>query len=234
VSGTLWLTSYPPGTDPRTAAGAAREVSVTGRPLGAPVRLPAGHLIEQGTSRGLLLAPAGPRAGTKADELWDPAAARVSRTFDGVITASATRIAWAPPCATRCRIQVLDLATGRQVAAALPAASSVASGALSPEGGFLVIQLSFGDNTANGARAVQLEQVSLATGRLTAVPQTWVSSGALVGFGWAAGGDSLVAEFSFPTKVQLASWRPGASRLAIAALRPRHSPAALVFGQSIP
>jgi hypothetical protein len=233
VPGTLWLTSYPPDADPRTAAGVAREVSVTGRPIGAPVRLPAGYLVEQGTSRGLLLAPAGPRAGRTADELWDPAAARVSRTFDAVITASATRIAWVPPCATRCRIQVLNLATGRQVPAALPAASSVANAAFSPDGGFLVIQVSFGDNTANGARAVQLEQVSLATGRLTAVPQTWVSSDALVGFGWAAGGD-LVAEFSFPTKVQLASWRPGASRLAIAALRPRHSPAALVLGQPIP
>jgi hypothetical protein len=58
VPGTLWLTSYPPDADPRTAAGFAREVSVTGRPIGAPVRLPAGYLIEQGTSRGLLLAPA--------------------------------------------------------------------------------------------------------------------------------------------------------------------------------
>ena len=34
-----------------------------------------------------------------------------------------------------------------------------------------------------------------------------------------------------PKPVQLASWRPGASRLAIAALRPRHSPASLVIGQ---
>ena len=90
--------------------------------------------------------------------------------------------------------------------------------------------MSFSDNTANGARAVQLEQVSLASGRLTAVPQTWVSSDALVGFGWAAGSGGLVAEFSFPAKVQLASWRPGASRLAIVALRPQHSPAALVIG----
>jgi len=89
----------------------------------------------------------------------------------------------------------------------------------------------FSDNTANGARAVQLERVSLASGRLTAVPQTWVSSDALVGFGWPAGSDSLVAEFSFTTKVQLASWRPGASRLAVVVLRPQHSPASLVIGQ---
>ena len=103
-----------------------------------------------------------------------------------------------------------------------------------PDGSLLVVQVSFSDNTANGARAVQLEQVSLASGHLTAVPQTWVSSNAFVGFGWAAGSGGLVAEFSFTTKVQLASWRPGATRLAIVALRPPHSPAPLVIGPRAP
>jgi hypothetical protein len=234
VPGTLWLTSYPPGADPRTAAGVAREVGITGRRLGTQVRLPAGYLIEQGTSRGLLLAPADRRAGTTADKLWDPAGRLANRVFDGVMAASATQIAWVPPCVARCRIQVLNLATGRQTSAGLPAASSVARAAFSPDGSLLVVQVSFSDNTANGARAVQLEQVSLASGHLTAVPQTWVSSAALVGFGWAAGSGGLVAEFSFTTKVQLASWRPGASRLAIVALTPRHSPAALVIGQRAP
>ena len=232
VPGTLWLTSYPPGTDARTAAGVAREVSIAGRPLGAQLRLPAGYLIKQGTSRSLLLAPAGSRAGTTADKLWDPVTPQASRTFDGVIAASATQIAWAPPCAVRCRIQVLNLTTGAQTPAELPAASSVARAAFSPDGSLLVVQVGFSDNTANGARAVQLEQVSLASGHLTAVPQTWVSSDALVGFGWAGG--ILVAEFSFTTKRQLASWRPGASRLAIVAFRPQHSPAALVIGQDVP
>ena len=234
VPGTLWLTSYPPDADPRTAAGVAREVSIAGRQLGPQFRLPTGYLIEQGTSRGLLLAPVAPQAGTMADKLWDPAAPQASRTFDGVIAASATQIAWAPPCVARCRMQVLNLATGRRASVELPAASSVANAAFSPDGSFLVIQVSFSDNAANGARAVQLERVSLASGRLTAVPQTWVSSDALVGFGWPAGSDSLVAEFSFTTKVQLASWRPGASRLAIAVLRPQHSPASLVIGQHAP
>ena len=66
------------------------------------------------------------------------------------------------------------------------------------------------------------------------MPQTWVSSSALVGFGWAGGGDSLVAELSFTTKVQLASWHPGASRLAITTPGPQHSPASLVIGQYAP
>jgi hypothetical protein len=234
VPGTLWLTSYPPAADPRTAAGLAREVSTAGRPLGPQVRLPAGYLIEQGTSRGLLLAPAVSQAGTMTGKLWDPAAPRASRTFDTVIAASATQIAWAPPCAARCRIEVLNLATGRQASAGLPAASSVASAAFSPDGSYLVIQVNFSDNAAAGAQAAQLERVSPASGRLTAVPQTWVSDDALVGFGWPASSDSLVAEFSFTTKVQLASWRPGTSRLAIVAFRPPLSAASLVIGQHAP
>ena len=231
AAGTLWLTSYPPGADPRTTAGAAREVSSAGRPAGSQVTLPAGYLIERGTERGLLLAPVAREPGTIADKLWDPAAPQLGRTFTGVIAASATQVAWVPPCVARCRLQVLNLATGRPETVGLPAASSVANAAFSPDGSLLAVELSFSNNSADGAQPVQLELVSMASGRLTAVPQTWVSSSALVGFGWAAGGDSLVAELSFTTKVQLASWRPGASRLAIAALRPQHSPASLVIGQ---
>ncbi len=234
AAGTLWLTSYPPDADPLTAAGTAWEVSIAGRPLGPQFRLPAGYLIEQGTSRGLLLAPVALGTGTLADKLWDPAAPQASRTFDGVIAASATHIAWAPACVARCRVQVLNLATGRTVSAELPAASSVANAAFSPDGSLLAVQVGFSDNAADGALAVQLELVSLASGRLTTVPHTWVSSDALVGFGWPAGGDSLVAEFSFTTTVQLASWRPGASRVAIALLTPQHSPASLVIGHRVP
>jgi len=110
-------------------------------------------------------------------------------------------------------------------------ASSVANAAFSPGGNLLAVQLTFSNNSADGAQAVQLELVSMPSGRLTAVPQTWVSSTALVGFGWPASSDSLVAELSFTTKVQLASWRPGASRLAIAMLRPQRTPVSLVIGQ---
>ena len=234
AAGALWLTSYPPNVDPRTAAGVAREVSIAGQAVGPQVRLPAGYLIEQGTGRGLLLAPVAQRPGAMADMLWDPAARQPSRTFDEVIAASASQIAWVPPCVARCRVQVLDLATSRQVSVELPAASSVARAAFSPDGSLLAIQVSFGDDVADGARAVQLELVSMASGRLAAVPQTWVSSDALFGFGWPAGSDSLVAELIFTTKVQLVSWRPGASRLAIAVLRPQHSPASLVIGPYAP
>jgi hypothetical protein len=229
TAGALWLTSYPPGADPRTAAGMAREVSIAGRPSGSQVTLPAGYLIEQGTGRGLLLAPVARRPGTTADKLWDPGAPHSGRAFEGVIAASAIQVAWVPPCAARCRVQVLNLATGRQETVKLPVASSVANAAFSPDGSLLAVELSVGNDSADGGQAVQLELVSMASGRLTTVPQTRVSSCALVGFGWPASGDSLVAELSFTTKVQLASWRPGARRLAIAVLGPQHSPASLVI-----
>ena len=183
TAGALWLTSYPSGADPRTAAGVAREVSITGRASGSQVSLPAGYLVEQGTDRGLLLAPVTQRSGTMGEELWDPAAPRSSRTFQGVIAASPTQVAWMPSCAARCRMQVLNLATGRQVSVELPAASSVTSAAFSPDGSLLAVELSFSSDSADGAQAVQLELVSAASGRLTPVPQTWVSSEALVGFG---------------------------------------------------
>jgi hypothetical protein len=232
--GALWLTSYPPDAEPRTAAGMAREVSITGRPLGPQLRLPAGYLIEQGTDRGLLLAPVAQDSGTMPDMLWDPAPPQPSRSLAGVIAASATEIAWAPPCAARCGVQVLNLATGRQVSVELPKASSAANAAFSPDGSLLAVQVSFSDDSDDGELAVQLELVSIASGRLTTVPQSWVSSNALIGFGWPASSETLVAELSFTTKVQLASWHPGASRLAVTTLRPQHSPASLVTGQDAP
>jgi hypothetical protein len=231
AAGALWLTSYPPHADPSTAAGTAREVSTAGAPLGPQLRLPAGYLIEQATDRGLLLAPVAPRPGTVADQLWDPAAPQASRTFDAVIAASTTQIAWTPPCAARCRVQVVNLATGRQVTADLPEGRSAASAAFSPDGRFLAVEVSFSDEADDGGQAVRLELVSTVSGRLTAVPTTSLSSDALISFGWPASSDSLVAELSFTTKVQLMSWRPGAARLAIAVLRPQQSPASLVIGQ---
>ncbi len=234
AAGALWLTSYPPGADPRTAVGTAREVSITGAPLGPQLRLPAGYLIEQATDRGLLLAPVAPRPGTMAYWLWDPAAPRASRTFDAVIAASTTQIAWTPPCATRCRVQVVNLATGRQVTAELPDGRSAANAAFSPDGRFLAVEVSFSNEADDGGQAVQLELVSTVSGRLTAVPGTSLSSDALISFGWPASSDSLVAELSFITKVQLTSWRPGAARLAVAVLTPRQSPASLVIGQDAP
>jgi hypothetical protein len=225
----VWLTSYAPGATMTTAAGTAREADAKGA-LTRPVRLPSGYAIAQGTDRGLLLAPVAQQPGAAAYKLWDPAAPQASQAFDGVLAASATEIAWTSRCTARCRVQTLDLATGKRTVVALPAGSSAASGAFSPDGGFLALQVSFGNTGDGGELAMQLEVAPTTSGRLTAVPGTWASSDALVSFGWPADGDSLVAEFSFPGKIQLASWHPGASRPAVTVIQPGRDQAALILG----
>jgi len=228
VPGAVWLTSYPPDADTGSAAGSAREVSVTGTPIGPAVSLPAGFVIDQATDRGLLLAPAVQHPGPPVYTLWDPTGSRASRTFAGVIAASANAIAWAPACDPVCRVQVLDLATGRRTIVTLP--GSAANAAFSPDGDLLAIELSFYNGGDDGALATQLDVASVASGRLAVVPGTWASSDAMVGFGWLAGGDSLIAELSFTTKVQVTSWRPGAARLTVAAVRPGQDSDSLVLG----
>jgi hypothetical protein len=184
-------------------------------------------VIYQATDRGLLLAPTVQRPGTPVYQLWNPADARAVPTFDAVIAASPTEIAWTPPCAATCGVQLLNLADGRQTAVKLPAGSSAAGGAFSPTGSLLALQVISGDD---GALAMRLEVASVSSGRLTAMPGTLVSSDALVGFGWPAAGDDLVAEFIFATKAQLASWHPGASRLAVTVIRPGQDQTRLVVG----
>ena len=227
----LWLTSYPVTAVMSTAAGTAREVSLAGVPLGAPVRLPAGYVISQATDRGLLLVPVSPQPGTTAYKLWDAAAPTASRTFDGVIAATATEIAWAANCALQCRIQVLNLSTGRQATVRLPAGTSAGSGAFSPSGDFLALQVNatgmVGDDGALGTR---LAVASMNGEQLTAVPGTFVSSDALIGFGWPADSDSLVAEFAFTTKTQLASWHPGATGPAVVVIPPGPDQVSLIVG----
>jgi hypothetical protein len=230
VPGAMWLTSYPPDVSLGRAAGIAQEVRVTGAPLHSQVRLPPGYAIDQATDGGLLLSPSVQRPGTTTDLLWDPSAPGAGRMFAAVIAASASRIAWAPRCATACRIHVLDLTTGRATLVGLPAGSSVDSAAFSPDGGFLALQVSAASGGDGGGTATQLEVAAAATGRLTMMPGTGTSSDALVGFGWPAESDRLVAEFSFTTRVQVASWRPGGTRLAVAILRPGQTSASIVVG----
>jgi hypothetical protein len=225
----VWLTSYALGVNMTSAAGTAREADATGA-LTRPVGLPPGYAIDQGTDRGLLLAPVSQQPGAAVSKLWDPSAPQASQAFDQVLAASPSEIAWTSRCTPKCSVQTLDLATGRHTVVALPAGSSATSGAFSPDGNFLALQVSFGNTGDGGELAMQLEVASVTSGRLTAVPGTWVSSDALVGFGWPTGGDSLVAEFSFTTKMQLASWRPGASRPAVAVIRPGRSQALLILG----
>ena len=122
---------------------------------------------------------------------------------------------------------MLDLATGRQTAVALPSGSSAAGASFSPDGRLLALQLSYG---LDGALAMRLDVATVASGQLTEVPHASVSSDALFAFGWPANGDSLVAEFTFMPTIQLASWHPGASGLAVSILKPGATQASLMVG----
>jgi hypothetical protein len=226
AAGTFWLTSYPLGANMTTAAGTAREVSAAGARTAA-VALPPGYAIDQGTVRGLLLTPFGAPAETTLSKLWDPATRRATRTFAQVLASGPGEIAWASGCAPRCSVEILNLVTDRHTVIEVPARNVVSSGLFSPDGGLLALQLSVGDSDAGGTK---LEVASVTSGRLTAVPGTWVSSDALVDYGWPDGDDNLVAEFSFTTKQQLTSWHPGARSPAVADVVPGPDQSSLILG----
>jgi hypothetical protein len=228
----VWLTTYRSARQGggRGYAGFAQEFSASGDPLSPRVKLPAGRAIDTATSRGLLLSPIAGRGPAQVDELWNPSTRRVTREFSTVIAANASQIAWTPRCARRCLVRVLDVVTGRITQIRLPSIGSAAMGAFNPDGSLLALAVSIGNGGNGGATAMQLEVASVPGGRLVVVPGTFASSDALSGFGWPAGDDRLVAELSFMTKVQVASWRPGSSRLAVAVVAPRQKPKDLVVG----
>ncbi|HEY5396634.1 MAG TPA: hypothetical protein VIL16_14685 [Trebonia sp.] len=224
----MWLTSYFPTANNASASGVAREVSTTGAQIGPSVSVPRGYIVDRATDRGLLLISASKQSGESVYTLWNPASAKATRTFDDVIAASPTEVAWTSRCnPTTCRVDVLDLASGRQTAVGLPSGSSPAGASFSPSGRLLALQLSY---SLDGDLAMRLDVATVATGQLTEVPRTSVSSDALFAFGWPVQTDSLVAEFTFMPTIQLASWHLGSSRLAVSVLKPGHTQASLIVG----
>lgn len=226
----LWLTSYRQGGYPGHAAVTAREVGADGRSLGPAVRLPAGYAIAGATGRGLLLAPAAPRGIRAALLLWNPGAGQVGRRFGAVLAVSARQIAWMPRCARRCVVKVADVVTGRVIAVRQQAGQVAISATFSPDGSYLAVQADPDFAGTGGGEATRLYIVSLRTGQVAAVPGTRASGGALVGFGWPDNTDTLVAELSFPAKVQLAAWHPGGARPEVVAVEPGQGAAGLVLG----
>ncbi len=223
----LWLTSYLPTAKTTTGAGVAREVSTTGAQLAPSVSLPTGSVIDQATDRGLLLISPSRQTGKWVYTLWNPASREPILAFHDVIAASATDVAWTSGCAPTCRVHVLDLVTGRETAVGLPAGGSAADGSFSPSGRLLALQLSYGPD---GGLVRQLDVASVATGRLTEVTRTYITNDTLVDFGWPTEGDNLVAEFAFMPTIQLASWHPGSSRVAVSVLKPGRTQASLIVG----
>ena len=230
TAGSVWLTSDRQGDDPGHAAITAREVGANGHSLGPAVRLPAGYAIDGATVRGLLLAPAVPRDGPAAFILWNPGAGQAGRRFGTVLAVSARHIAWLPRCARRCAVEVADTETGRVITVRQPTGQVAVSAMFSPDESYLAVQVGPDFASTASGEATQLDVVSLRTGQVAAVPGTRASGGALVAFGWPGDNDTLVAALSFPARVQLSAWHPGAPRSDVVALEPGPGAAALVLG----
>ena len=233
VTGQMWLTAYPPDANLGRTAGVAQAYDGSGAKVGAPVILPPGYAITQGTKHGLLLVSLSLSDHGNADRLWDPATGKVLRRFDGVLAVNATAVAYAPPCVETCPVHVFNVNSGRQVTVRMRPTDVPTSGVFSPDGRFLALQIGRGngDVSDGGASAVQLEVASPATGRAVAVPHIFVSSYALASFGWPGSRDDLVAEFSLNGAVQMASWDPVTrGNVAMADIKPTEDPAALVVG----
>lgn len=225
----IWLTRFPTAGDAARMPAIARQYTGTGIAVGPAVPLPAGYRIIRGTSHGLLLVSSNPAGHAITYRLWDPATGRVLRSFRGVVAASATEVAYEPPCQASCPVRVFNLSTGRVTVIGLPAASTVMAGKFSPDGRLLALEVS-ANNNAYGASAMRLEVASMPHGHLVVVPHTNVSSDALDGFGWPGDRDELVAEFSFIGQVQMTFWNPSAGRTAAAHVSPRQDPFGLVVG----
>ncbi|HUN37163.1 MAG TPA: hypothetical protein VMU95_34625 [Trebonia sp.] len=221
--GAVWLVSYRAGADMSTAAGSAQEVSVGGAALGPRLLLPPGYAISQGTRAGLLLVQEQAPASHFRYELWDPATRQVTRSFVNVIAASPTQIAWAPVCAGRCLVHVLDLVTGQAREIPLPGLATAGNGAFSPDGQMLALQLMAGSTATDQPATNQLIVARLATGQLTAVPGTTVGSGIGLAFGWQPASRQLIAAVTVTTQGQpewqIGKWQPGDARLSSALVR---------------
>ena len=230
TAGGLWRTDYQQGGGQPAAAGTAREVGAGGRPAGAALRLPAGYAVDGATGHGLLLAPVAPRRRPAAFLMWKPGARQADRRFATVLAVSARQVAWMPRCARQCVVKVADVVTGRVIAVRQQAGQEAVSATFSPDGNYLAVQVD-ADLAGTGSReSARLLVVSLRTGQVAAVPGTYARGGALVAFGWSGGTDILVAALSFPAKVELAAWHPGAAPPEVVALEPGQGAAGLVLG----
>jgi hypothetical protein len=216
TTGAVWLVSYPAGAVMPATAGTAQEFSVSGAALGPRRRLPRGYVIDQATAAGLLLAPELTRAGVARYQLWEPGTRRVSGSFPNVIAASPSEIAWMPACTARCTVHVLNLDGGAGRVIPLPARSQAYTGAFSPDGRLLALQVTARTAAGGRATASRLVVAVVASGRMTAVPGTTTGSGIGVDFGWQASTGWLVADVGLQDAWQVAVWRPGDARLYVA------------------
>jgi hypothetical protein len=206
-AGAVWLVTQPPATAENAGSARAQLITTAGRPLGPRYTLPAGYLVSRGVGSYLLLSTTQNRF-----SLWDPRTGRVVRRFDNVIAAGPEQIAWSQACRT-CRVQVLNLSTGKTVTTPIPGGQpSMLTTAISDDGTLLAVQLPRGN----------ISVVDTSSGVLTVIPGTALSNATWQNFGWLNGGHQLIVTAgpnTQPGPAQVASWQPGDARLRIVTIR---------------
>lgn len=210
-AGAVWLVTHPPSIAKPGGSARAQLVSTAGRLLGPRYTLPAGYLLSRGVGRYLLLTQS---IYQNRFELWDPRTGRVARRFDNVIAAGPEQIAWSPGC-RGCRVQVLNVPTGKTVTAPVHVGQPAALNAtISDDGQLLAMQLPDG----------KLSVLDTSSGVLTVIPGTTLSDAAWQHFGWLDGGHRLIViagPYKQPGPAQVAYWQPGDAQLRIATI---HNP----------
>ncbi len=226
VAGAVWLTYHP-----RHGPSRAQLTGLDGRPIGAPVTLPAGKsAVMAGVGSYLLLSPLGDLVPGTRERLWDPASRRVIRTFGQVDAIGPEQIAWGGAC-VGCPVHVLDVRTGATFSIAIPRGSRVfVDGTLgsdewfSSDGTLLAVKLTHGTYRHMLAGSEQLAVIDLATRRLVMLPGVDIGSGTsmFLGFGWQPGTHRLVVilrPLNPHAATQVGYWQPGAARLRITTAR---------------
>jgi hypothetical protein len=230
--GAVWLATYPRATAKITGSATAQLVSTAGRPLGPRYQLPADYVLGSGVGSYLLLFN---NLRDNLSILWDPRTGRVVRHFGDVIAAGPEQIALSPGC-QGCRVQILNVSTGRTVTTPIPGlytapancpGVSVCPGlnpAFSDDGRLLAVPLP-GRN---------LEVFDTASRTFTAIPGTALSGADWQRFEWQAGGHRLVISAGPNTRVgpaQVAYWQADDAVLRVATVRNLRQITGLQTGQ---
>jgi hypothetical protein len=174
----LLVRGGPPG-------GLAQSVDRAGRPIGAPVRLPAGTTLLREVDGGLLLQStfdATAEAAPATAEVWDPAAPDagydVYRTATGHLVAAGTAaMAWANPgcTAAACSLYITQTALRRGFdTILLPVGALPDTGSFSPDGRLLALRLTLPAAPGRPA-ATSVAVVDRARGALAVLPGTTVA-----------------------------------------------------------
>jgi hypothetical protein len=221
--GSVWLISHVHSSDNlATTSATAQLVSTAGRPLSPGYRLPAGYLVLRGVGPYLLLEqwpninPAKPPRSAPPISflLWNPSTGKIASRLSDVLLAGPEQIVLSPSCRD-CRMQILDVATGRTVTTSVtgPQATAAQDWNMSDDGSLLAMQ------PANGDVAV----LSTASGTLARIAGTNLNFNSWMTLQWQAGSHELLIfagpgrgpDSNPPRWVQFGYWRPGTTGLRL-------------------